>query len=78
MGVPWPDMSGFLCVLLLWKNTKIIPCSCMYKDCSSYRGKKAKKRKCVLGASREEGKEGEEFEWMDHERVKSVNLWRGE
>lgn len=78
MVVPWSDMSVFLCLLLLRKNTKIIPCRCMYKDCSPLRGKKTKKRKCMLGASREEGKEGEKFAWMDYGRVKSVNPWRGE
>lgn len=32
----------------------------------------------MFGASREEGKEGEKFGWKDHERIKSVNFWRGE
>lgn len=26
----------------------------------------------MLGASREEGKEGEKFRWKDHDRIKSI------
>lgn len=67
----------FCVCFLLWKNTKRILAAACIKTALPTGGKKARKRTYMLGASREEGKEGEKFGWKDHERVKPVSLWRG-
>lgn len=61
----WFFVCAF-CYGKIQKESLAAPC---IKTALPTGGKETKKRKYMLGASREEGKEGEKFGWKDHERV---------
>lgn len=67
----------FVCAFCYGKIQKESLAAACIKTALPTGGKRARKRMYMLGASREEGKEGEKFGWKDHERVKPVSLWRG-